>query len=304
MITINGAKELIRIDSWEDIEGRPGYDANLDPSAHELEVIIGRYAFKDKILCGLSNCKTPHTRGYIVVTKDARTTNIGKDCGSKYFGVDFDDMSRQFDRDMTNKENREKLWSFFFKFDDINSTITSLRAGDVDGRGADWVYKKSRPLLNINQGCPTTIVRRIAEMLRLGTDIVEVPREATEQEIQQMEASAGRNFSRPQYITEQAGRVGRLDVLRSENDLRELLIVNLETNLKAFAALDIDAMLPEALAHWAKWSGSVELTLQRASEAISAGKALLAADNLRPLFEILDANEKAELRVFLQSVAA
>jgi hypothetical protein len=97
VITINGEKELVRVESWADIEARPGYDGKLNPAAHELDATIGSYIFADKIPCGLSNCRTLRDR-YLVPTKDGRPTNIGKDCGRIYFGADSETMSRQFDR--------------------------------------------------------------------------------------------------------------------------------------------------------------------------------------------------------------
>ncbi|WOD14376.1 hypothetical protein [Paraburkholderia kirstenboschensis] len=152
MITLNGDKELIRVENWEAIEARPDFDGQLDPAAHELAAIIGSYLFSDYIACGLSNCRTPHGRGYLVVTKDARVTNIGKDCGARYFGVDFEDMSRQFDRDIAANENRERLWSFAFQLDTVAADVVRIRKGEGSEPGADWLYKRSRALLNLNHG--------------------------------------------------------------------------------------------------------------------------------------------------------
>lgn len=78
MITLNTDKGLIRIEAWEDVESRPGFVKNLDPTKHELASIIGRYILKEPIRCGLSNCHTPHAKGYIVTTKEGHETNIGK----------------------------------------------------------------------------------------------------------------------------------------------------------------------------------------------------------------------------------
>jgi hypothetical protein len=56
---------------------------------------------------------------------------------------EFETMSKQFDRDITEKENRETLWSFFFKLEDLTQTITDIRRGEQNAPyGADWVYKK------------------------------------------------------------------------------------------------------------------------------------------------------------------
>jgi hypothetical protein len=133
MITLNSDRGLVRVEDWEDICTRPGFTGNLNPAKHQLASIIGRYVFGFVIRCGLSNCHTPHTRGYIVTTKDGLETNIGKDCGKVYFGVDFEEQARQFDRDMTDQENRELLWNFTFKIDEFDERVRALRAG---ARGA------------------------------------------------------------------------------------------------------------------------------------------------------------------------
>jgi hypothetical protein len=64
-----------------------------------------------------------HSRGYPVATKDGWLTNIGKDCGRICFGVDFETMSRQFDKDIAAKESRERIWSFSFRADEIASVF-------------------------------------------------------------------------------------------------------------------------------------------------------------------------------------
>jgi hypothetical protein len=173
LITINTDKQLIRVDTWDAIMERAGFTDDLDPKQHELKAIIGRYAFRDKLRCGLSSCHTPHNRGYIVVTKSGLETNIGKDCGKTHFGVDFNDMSRQFERDVTEKENRETLWSFHFRLDELAQTIEGIRKGY---RGADWLYKRSRPLVELNRGCPAVVVRRVGDMIKTGSTLVVVRR--------------------------------------------------------------------------------------------------------------------------------
>jgi len=144
VITFNSERGLVIVENWSDIESRPGFVKNLDPSKHGLKAIIGRYVFRDRIRCGLSNCHTPHAKGYIVVTVDGGETNIGKDCGRTYFGVDFDVLSKQFDRDLVAAENRETLASFAFGIEELDRHIDELRTAS---RGADWVYKSTRLLL-------------------------------------------------------------------------------------------------------------------------------------------------------------
>jgi hypothetical protein len=305
MITLNGEKELTRIHDWADILARPGFDGKLNPNAHELEAIIGSYALRDKIPCGLSNCRTLHGRGYLVATKDGRTTNIGKDCGRVYFGVDFETMLSQFTRDIAAKEHRERLWSFSFRWDEINTAVASMRKGDAGEPGADWVHKKSRALLVLNSGFPAPIVRRVVHLLRTGGDEVMGVREANREEIAREETMSGRTVKRPHYVEAVIGRIGYLDALRSEHDLREILIVDLETNLKAFADLDIDNLSPSQLSYWSKWSGGVELSLERAGESTRMGRALLTPENLAPLATLVsEPAEVAQFKAYLAGLSA
>jgi hypothetical protein len=79
----------------------------------------------------------------------------------------------------------------------------------------------------------------------------------------------------------------------------------LETNLKAFAELDIDNLPPSQLSYWAKWSGGVELALERAGESVRMGRALLTAENLAPLATLVsDPAEVAQFKAYVASLAA
>jgi len=283
VIVLNQGKELVRVESWDDIVGRPGFNGNLDPAEHVLSGIIGQYAFADRIRCGLSDCHTPHGRGYLVVTKSGVETNIGKDCGKNYFGVDFETMATQFDRDMRDKQARERLWDFTFKLDELKQRIKALRTGE---RGADWVYKNSRPLVESGKGVPGVVIRRIAGLLKTGDNALTTEREPTEREIDLARVQGGRP---PRVIVEKVADIRGLEALQSQNDLRQILVVDLEEGIKEFEPLNVDKMNSAELSRWSKWVGSIEQKLDNASAAISSGQALLTPANLRP-FTILIPN--------------
>ena len=211
MITIKTDKGLVEVVGWDQIESRPGFLADLDPTQHTLDSIVGRYAFKDKIRCGLSNCHTLHAKGYLVSTRDGCETNIGKDCGRTYFGVDFETLSRQFDRDIAAAENRAALWSFRFRQDDLEAKLAALRAD-----GMNWVYQTSQSLLQINRGCPVEVVREVAKIVKARDGEVVRDREATEAEVQRMEGEQRRTITRPAYVTEVIAKVQGIDALYPE----------------------------------------------------------------------------------------
>lgn len=301
MITLNSERGLVQIEDWADIESRPGFVKNLDPSAHRLKAIIGRYVFPEKIRCGLSNCHTPHAKGYIVVTEDGHETNIGKDCGKTYFGVDFEVLSRQFDEDLTAAQNRETLATFGFQLDEFEARIKELRAAEC---GADWVYKNTRALLSAGRGCPEEVVRRIERMIRSRNPEVTVERLATEEEVQEIEARERRTVRRPHYTVEPIGHISGLESLYPENDLRELLVMDLQTRTGEFRELSISTLTHAELRRWTKWITSVESTLARAEAAVASGRLLLCQDGLDPLLQTLPPAEAAQFRTYIRNLKA
>ena len=98
MITLNNGRELIRIDKWQDVLDLPGYTEIVDPATVRLKDIIGNYVERDPVLCGLSTCRQPHGRGYLVVAEDGRVTNIGHVCGKNTFSVEFQAMANRFNQ--------------------------------------------------------------------------------------------------------------------------------------------------------------------------------------------------------------
>lgn len=290
MIVINRNKELVPVENWDDILHRPGFNSDLDPTAHELEAIIGRYAFREYIPCGLSNCHTPHGKGYIAATKDGQETNIGKDCGKKYFGVDFEVLSAKFDRDLTEKENRERLWTFVLRIDELRDQIAGIRGGE---HGADWIYKRCEPLLRGGREMPAAIARKIGLMLKTGETVVTVDREATEAETQQIEVQTQRTLKRPHYISEPIAEISGMEALHAENDLKELLVLSLEEPLKEFEELRIDELDFKNLAKWAKWTGTVDELLARSAFAVEKGRKLLTSSNLEPFGRVVVLDEQA-----------
>jgi hypothetical protein len=300
VITLNTNKGLIKIEGWDEIESRPGFVKNLNPAKHTLDSIIGRYIFKEKILCGLSNCHRPHAKGYIVATKDGHETNIGKDCGKTYFGVDFETLTKKFDRYIAESENRERLWSFSFQVEEFESRIIELRNGQ---KGADWIRKHILPLVGQSSGCPVEVVRRIASMIKAGTSLLTIDRVATEAEIQNLEVSQDRKLPRPQYIDEPIAEIVGVQALYPENDLRRLLILDLQENIKAFREKDIDTLSFEDLMYWAKWVASVENTIEKARDVISLAHTLLTQANLEPFTKILSTEkDKALFRAYIKTL--
>ena len=300
MITLNAEKGLIRVNDWQEIEGRPGFVPDLDPALHKLAAIIGQYVFADKIRCGLSNCHTPHGRGYIVVTQDGHETNIGKDCGKTHFGVQFEGLARTFDRDVTAKERRERLQSFRLRSDAVQAAIIELRHTE---KGADWVHRHTQPLLARRRGCPDSLVDRLAAMVRARQSVLTIEREATKEEIDREEAMSGKRPSLPYYIEEPVAEIAGLPALYNDNNLRAILVTDLQQQLDAFRQVQIDTLTSRELGNWVKWTDSVDRKLERARDSVAHGRRLLDPLNLEPFRRVLDGREdQLMFRVYLRAL--
>ena len=279
MITINGDKGLIRINGWEDIIERPGFNPDLNPVLSPLKAIIGRYVFGDQVRCGLANCHTPHNRGYIVTTEDRQETNIGADCGKTYFSVDFDEMERTFNRDVNAMEDREFLHSLAFRVQEIDRQISDLRSTP---KGANWVNKYCTALRD-PRSVPTAVTRQFDQFIKANSGKFTLERVATEEEALQRDQVSGRRLPRPVYVIEFEADIRGVEALYDEYDLRKILVVDLQEKLGDFKKVKIDELTEAELKHWKKWAVQIEQKLEVAGRAVELGQTLLTHQNLAPL---------------------
>lgn len=299
MITINRDRELVDVQDWAEVLQLPGFQKDLDPKDHQLDSIIGQYMVRDPIPCGLSNCHTPHGKGYIVTTKAGLATNIGKDCGKRIFGIDFQAASKQFDRDVRDKRNRDRLNSFAFSVEDVEAKIHDLRKQQ---KGANWIYEHLPPLANTSRGIPE-VVRKLREMAKSGNHMLTREREATENEIALEEGRTGRAVQRPHIVSEPVAEIAGVEALKPEYNIRTLLIDDLETNLRKFQEHAVETMISNDLVYWCKWADTVELTIEKVEAAIKYGRQLLDRNNLEVLMTILQKREdKARFKTYLNSL--
>jgi len=298
MITLSTEEGLITVDSWDEITSRPRFQGNVNPKNKKLKEIIGRYKFKDKIQCGLSDCHTPHLKGYIVITTDNVETNIGNRCGKIYFGVDFKTEHKRFDRSVTEQENRSSLISFSFTIDNIKERLEHLQ----NAKRGKWVNKFLTKLTNRNE-CPDEVVSALSKMVKNQDNVLMVQRLATKEEIETAEAVEGKNARKSAYIEEPIAEIAGLAALDPDNNLRQLLILDVESKLNDFQKLDIDQMSFRDLQHWSKWAGTVDATITRADEIIEQGHRLLSRNNLEPFLKIIkEQRARNQFIQFLSSV--
>lgn len=239
----------------------------------------------------MSECNSPHDKGYIAQTQSGAVTNLGHICGQKYFGIDFTTFANQHNREVTAKSHRDLLSTFSLQLYDLENEIKTLR---VSKYGADWIYLTSQNLINRGKDCPDEVIRAIAAMIKSRSNIVKKSRLATEEEVRAAELSQTR-ISKPYYIEDNIAVISGFDALFEENELKKLVIIELEEKIKPFKNLKIDNLTHKELATWAKWVTTVENTKDKIKASIDAGKNLLRSSNLIAFKKIINNKQDREM---------
>jgi hypothetical protein len=293
MITLNTDKGLVRIEQWEDIESRPGFTAMANPKTIKLKEIIGRYIFPFDIPCGLSNCRTPHKHGFLVLAIDGRETNIGRDCGKREFGTDFNSLSRVFVAAERAQRNREFLGELKHRLPTITAEVAALRTGQG---GAGWIYPRISQLTGMSSSLPAPIVNAVRQAMRRGDGALVTERAATEAEraaaspdVKGLEHMR-RNVS---FVEERVGQLDGFAALAPGNGLRDVLGA-IEPFLSTLADADIESLPDKQLRDLSKIGGELEPNLERLRTVIAAGRRLLVRQNIQQLarFSTSRADEK------------
>lgn len=297
MITLNNERGFVKVEDWQEIEELPGFTDHLDHNKHELKDIIGRYIFKDFIKCGLASCHKAHGKGYIVSTKSGPVTNIGHYCGKNHFKIEFEQLSKAFEKDVQMHNYRENIGIFLVRSDYYWDEIRKIRNGSG---GADSMYKTSKYLLSMSSACPEEAVSVFLSMVKRRDSNIIKSRVATEQEANDIEELQNKKLPRPYYVEERVGELQGLAFLYPENNLRDLLVVDLEQGFKAIIDLDVDNGQFKDLKNWSEWCLSVEAKIERARQVVLLGVRLLNKANLEKIKELIEGpSKKKEYQKFL-----
>jgi len=299
LITLNSDKGLIRIESWDDIVSRPGFTPDIDPNAVELKEIIGNYRFTEFVQCGLSSCHTKHFKGYVVSTVDGRETNIGNDCGKTHFGVDFETLARTFDREMRNKDRREKLIAAQHRIDGWLMELDELKKSP---KGASWLNEQIVRIRNSTTGFPEAVRKQLRDMVKTKNSSLTRQRLASASEIESMKETGqlkGHKKGDAAYIEEEIGMIDGLSVLYPGNNIRELLIKDLYEGMVDLKKLDVDQASDRQLQQSAKWIGEIDKKMGKCRSILITGRRFFEAENIALLAELVssDEDEQAVMKI-------
>ena len=282
-------KHFLRINTWDDIYKMSGYTDSLDPKKEKLKQVINKYELPNKGKCGLSNCRTPHNIGCIVETESGRLTNLGNDCGKKYFGENFTSLSNKLSKeiDYSNKIENIKLAKL-----NIAENYRKLNEIEADWKRIESVYRaiKSEGLDGLYD--------KLEQMKHSKSSIIAIQRRATKSEIELEEVRTGKDVQNPFYISDNLGDLKGLNYLTNRTKIKTIILNN-KIALERLNNFDEDKTTLKELSKMIKENEKLNDSVREAHCIITDGFKLFSADNMRQFTPLISSKRHRKLRRFL-----
>lgn len=279
-------KKLIHFTSFEEMSSRPHFVSLVDPKEVKLEDAIGVYQLPtdSHIACGLSDCRTKHGFGLLMVTADGVETNIGNRCGVKKFHVDFQRIKNAAMASDRRERYRDKIRGARDSQPEFHARIDALMSAP---KGARWLAKAKA---NFERLIPSEARYIICKMAKEGAPGVFRARYKTKQEIEiEREFQGARGGHISPYKMEQVGLLAGLDFWTS--DLRALLVDNLQTGMRDLGKVDISELSSFELRKHANWVDEIPQKFDEAERLLAEGAQFFTASNLE-LARFLSTDER------------
>ncbi|RFS27354.1 hypothetical protein DYE42_05940 [Aeromonas dhakensis] len=131
-------------------------------------------------------------------------------------------------------------------------------------------------------------------MVRSRNPVITTEREASREEIDDLEVIQGKKLPRPYYIEEKIGELSGLSFLFEENCLRSILILDLEEGFKSLSELDVDNGSFNDLKRWSAWCFDIERKIEKTKSLIEIGRIFLQKNNILKISEAISDKEQRD----------
>ncbi|MEJ2897778.1 hypothetical protein [Acinetobacter sp. NS-4] len=167
-----------------------------------MQLIIAQYQLKEKVICGISSCCTPHNYGYLVRLEDGNEIIIGNVCGKKYFGVEFTNQKKIIDVKRVEFENFQRLEETYKNLAEMKQKYESVVFGY--NRKSFHVLNREIPkLLEHNEDISYWMMKLLKNELGTNGEIYETIYK-TQNEIdleKEIKANGANNYNGHHYIS-------------------------------------------------------------------------------------------------------
>ena len=216
-------------------------------------------------------------------------TNLGNDCGKKYFGENFTSLSNKLSReiDYSNKIENIRLAKL-----NIAENYRKLNEIEADWKKIESVYRviKSEGLDGLYD--------KLEQMKHSKSSIIAIQRRATKSEIELEEVRTGKDVQNPFYISDNLGDLKGLNYLTDRNKIKAIILNN-KITLDRLNDFDEDKTTLKELSKMIKENEKLNDSVREAHSIIADGFELFSADNMRQFAPLLSSKRHRKLRRFL-----
>lgn len=303
----------ISVKTVEELRERPLYRESLSfgDGTRELLDILGDYSFPElnKIPCGIQECRTPHMKGFLVITTDGLETNIGNVCGKKHLGVNFQVKRTAFRQKQVEIRNVEQIVEVKQQLERLQPSLDNLELRSGRIVRLKIFLNKAHPQLT------RLIISRakLAKANLFKTVLMEEP-EARREYLHDVEPDSKGNLEpfenwfarrRPTKSAPAGFLVGLNFWKRDLHQLFRQDILNTAAELHNLDSTMIAELPLSELRRYGKWAQTLENRISDVNLVVEEGEAFFGSDNieaLRLLESDLDRSTRREVTEVLHEL--
>lgn len=315
MIFIKNGKSFERVNDWTEIQARESYNSRLELTDQQLSDVFGYYDdLPEEIPCGKSSCRTGHKKGFLVLTEDGLETNLGHVCGTKVFGIAFENLAidlekkANFHRYLTAlKEAKKNIFLHYQAKAKLEASEPSL----------EWVAHK---ILDLRD---SKIVGRAASqalkrMAALGDGKVLLPRRKTKEEMQLSDVMSQKSADNkdessedngnPQFIDEVIGVIRNPECLLNDYNIALIFERDIRLVLEELNDCNPDDISEKKVMSLGLKVFKLNERFQFLQDRLEKAFVFLTKENLKPLNiqlhnkKSISNKDKALFRAFINSL--
>lgn len=289
---------------WDEVKSRKNFKDNISGKKEKLLKIIGAYQFREKIKCGLKECKSPHLRGYIVITENGTETNIGNCCGKKYFGVHFDNLSKNFSQHQKDYKGRQDIFNAQKNLPHLSSYLNKI-IGNKDKLLKTHLLWEN--VTNANY-VGSTIARKLRELCSKNSTLITISVENNDERKKDILSSFS-NKSQKKYDNLFVGNIKYIEAVAKKHDIKKTLN-EIESDIKEISECNELELHGAKLKKISKISNELNNKIKLFEQDVSLVKRFLKKENMVTMMLLLQSlpnsyeieEEKKLFRKFLEKL--
>ncbi len=273
----SSGKRLTRFESIKEIKQLSSFRNEIAAESASPREAIGVYDFP-KIAqekCGLSNCRTPHGKGYVVEMQSGECTLVGGYCGAKKMGLAFQEVINRARRADRISRHREVIQTFLSRASEFDTRINDFLD---QPRGARWVTKR---VADCNSVLPPEALHTIRRMASRNDGDVFDFTAMTRKEIEVAKETGAipKGQPGPYFRREKVGRIEGLAIWQTE--LKTILIDDLQQGMLRLKRFDAGSETSDVVQRkHAQWVDDTGSKFAKIEQLIAAGQAFFAVNNI------------------------